>query len=110
MTQAIPDTTAQLRARAGITANRAQTGSDIENPRDPERNAPKSVYLCTEAAGNITGQIIDSSGLPMALYSPRHVTRVIHKSAPWTLDELDALIPNSLTQGLVNPAPPPQPE
>jgi NAD(P)-dependent dehydrogenase (short-subunit alcohol dehydrogenase family) len=110
MTQAIPDTTTQLRARSGITANRAQTGRDIENPRDPERNAPKSVYLCTEAAGNITGQIIDSSGLPMALYSPRHVTRVIHKSAPWTLDELDDLIPNSLTQGLVNPAPPPLPE
>jgi len=115
MTQGVPDAALQVRARSGITgagtiAEETSRG-EVENPRDPERNAPKCVYLCTEAAGNITGQVIGTAGLPMTLYSPRHVSRVIHKDGPWTLDELDVLVPSSLTQGIPNPAPaPPPPE
>ncbi len=104
MTQGVPDTARQLRERAGIITRQTEV-QEVENAHDPERNAPKSVYLCTEAAGNITGQVIGTSGLPMTLYSARHVTRVIHKSSRWTLDELDLLVPNSLTQGISNPAP-----
>ncbi len=104
MTQGVPDTARQIRERAGIATRQADV-QEVENPRDPERNAPKSVYLCTEAAGNITGQLFGTAGLPMTLYSPRHVTRVIHKSGRWTLDELDLLIPSSLTQEVPNPAP-----
>ncbi|MBI4200744.1 MAG: SDR family NAD(P)-dependent oxidoreductase [Chloroflexi bacterium] len=110
MTQGVPDTARQVRAQRGIITRQAETAWEVENPRDPERNAPKVVYLCTEAAANITGQVIGTSGLPMTLYSPRHVARVIRKDGAWTLDELEVLIPNSLTQGLPNPAPalPPQ--
>ncbi|MBI4311042.1 MAG: SDR family NAD(P)-dependent oxidoreductase [Chloroflexi bacterium] len=111
MTQGIPDTAREIRAQRGITT-RQEERQEVENPRDPERNAPKVVYLCTEAAGNITGQVIGTSGLPMSLYSPRHVSRVIHKDGRWTLDELETLMPSSLTQGIPNPAPaapPPQP-
>jgi len=105
MTQAVPDTARQIREQRGITTRQATATQQVENPRDPERNAPKAVYLCTEAAGNITGQVIGTSGLPMSLYSSRHVTRVIHKDSPWTLDELDMLMSNSLTMGISNPAP-----
>ncbi|MBI4339171.1 MAG: SDR family NAD(P)-dependent oxidoreductase [Chloroflexi bacterium] len=110
MTQGIPDTAREIRAQRGITT-RQQEVQEVESPRDPERNAPKVVYLCTEAARNITGQVIGTSGLPMTLYSPRHVSRVIHKDGRWTLDELDTIMPSSLTQGIPNPAPaapPPQ--
>ena len=64
-------------------------------PGDPDNNAPKAVYLCTESAGSITGQVIGTSGWPMTLYSPRHVIKSIHKEGRWTLDELDDLIPIS---------------
>lgn len=111
MTATIPETAKQIREQLGITGGREHAGRSIENPRDPERNAPKCVYLATAAAGNISGQIIDTAGLPMSLYSARHVTRVIHKNGRWTLDELEPLMPSSLTQGLVNPSPvPPQTE
>ena len=83
-------------------------GPPIEGPSaamDPGNNAPKSVYLCTEAGGAITGQVIGVSGWPMTLYAPRHVTGSIHKNGRWTLDELDELIPISLAAGLVNPVP-----
>ncbi len=72
----------------------------------PESNAPKIVYLCTETAGSITGQVIGTHGWTTSLYPARHSTKSIHKDGAWTLDELEHLVPVSLTAGLVNPAPP----
>ena len=115
MTATIPETTQQLRqqqraaASAGAPTGMTTQGSPILGPpeaRDPENNAPKAVYLCTEAGGAITGQVIGTSGWPMTLYSPRHVIKSIHKNGRWSLDELDDLIPISLGAGLVNPVPP----
>ena len=122
MTASVPESTQQLRqqqrtqsaaAAAGAQAQGMATqGAPIQGPeeaRAPENNAPKAVYLCTEAGGSITGQVIGTSGWPMTLYSPRHVIRSIHKSGRWTLDELDELIPISLGAGLVSPVPPQPP-
>jgi len=72
----------------------------------PESNAPKIVYLCTEAADGITGQVIGTHGWTTSLYSARRPTKSIHKDGSWTLDELERIVPISLTAGLVNPAPP----
>jgi NAD(P)-dependent dehydrogenase (short-subunit alcohol dehydrogenase family) len=108
MTETVPDSSRQLRAAAVATTEIRTQGEPIQGPpeaRDPANNAPKAVYLCSEAAGNITGQVIGTSGWQMTLYSPRHVTRSIHKNGRWTLDELDELIPISLAQGLTNPRP-----
>ena len=108
MTETVPDSSRQLRAAAVATTEILTQGEPIQGPpeaRDPANNAPKAVYLCSEAAGNITGQVIGTSGWQMTLYSPRHVTRSIHKNGRWTLDELDELIPISLAQGLTTPMP-----
>ena len=108
MTETVPDSSRQLRAAAVATTQIRTQGEPIQGPpeaRDPANNAPKAVYLCSEAAGDITGQVIGTSGWQMTLYSPRHVTRSIHKNGRWTLDELDELIPISLAQGLTNPMP-----
>ena len=120
MTATVPESTTQLRRQQGAGATavaapvqaRAPQGGPIEGPeeaRDPENNAPKVAYLCTEAGGSITGQVIGTSGWPMTLYSPRHVTKSIHKNGRWTLDDLEQLIPISLGDGLVNPVPPQAP-
>jgi hypothetical protein len=37
---------------------------------------------------------------------PRPVMTLYQPSGPWTLDQLDVLVPQALTRGLVNPAPP----
>ncbi len=115
MTESIPESTTQLRQqqRTQAAPTQAQSqGPPIQGPpeaRDPANNAPKAVYLCTEAAGNITGQVVGVSGWQATLYSPRHVTRSIHKNGRWTLDELDDLIPIAIGEGLVNPVPPQAP-
>lgn len=112
MTETIPESTQQMRQQARTPApaqtGMASQGAPIQGPpeaRDPENNAPKALYLCSEPGGAITGQVIGSSGWPMTLYSPRHVTRSIHKNGRWTLCELDDLIPISLAAGLTNPMP-----
>ena len=119
MTSTIPESTQQLRQQQRAAAapaapgpGMATQGSPILGPeeaRDPANNAPKAVYLCTEAAGDITGQVIGTSGWSMTLYSPRHVIKSIHKNGRWTLDELDELMPISLGAGLDNPVPPQPP-
>ncbi|MCH8061700.1 MAG: SDR family NAD(P)-dependent oxidoreductase [Chloroflexi bacterium] len=120
MTETIPESTTQLRqqqrgAAASAAAGGGQMatqGAPIQGPpeaRDAENNAPKAVYLSSEAGGSITGQVIGVSGWPMTLYSPRHVAKSIHKNGRWTLDELDDLMPVSLGAGLVNPVPPAEP-
>lgn len=116
MTETIPESTQQLRqatrAAAAPAATMATQGAPIQGPpeaRDPENNAPKAAYLMSELSGDLTGQVIGTSGWPMTLYSPRHTTKSIHKNGRWTLDELDDLIPISLANGLSNPMPPTPP-
>jgi len=118
MTATIPESTHQLRQQQRATAgqettpNVQQSGSILgpDEARAPENNAPKVVHLCTEEASEITGQVFGTGGWPMTLYSPRHITKSIHKSSRWTLDDMDELIPISLGAGLINPMPPQEPK
>ena len=103
---------AGIAGRPGVIGGGQMAGrtQDMEQAaRDPLNNAPKVVYLCTEAGGQVTGQVIGTTGWQMSLYSPRHVIRSIHKDGRWTLDELEQLVPISLASGIVNPAPAPEP-
>ena len=108
MTDTVPQSTTDLRQQqreaVGLDVQRDRS-QPPEEYRDPANNAPKVVYLCTEAADGITGQVIGTSGWALSLYSPRHVIKSIHKNGKWTLDELDDLIPISLAEGLINPDP-----
>ena len=98
MTEGMPET-----ARAYIEQWGRSSGAPVmEGARSAERNAPKIAYLCTEAAANITGQVIGTFGLPMTIYSPRQVVRTLLKSGDWTLDDLDLIMPNSLTKDLAS--------
>ena len=96
MTDTVPQSTTDLRQQqreaVGLDVQRDRS-QPPEEYRDPANNAPKVVYLCTEAADGITGQVIGTSGWALSLYSPRHVIKSIHKNGKWTLDELDDLIP-----------------
>lgn len=67
---------------------------------------PMIVYLCTEEAANINGQVFYCFGGRVGLYAPVTEMKTIYKHGRWTLDELSALVPATLAAGLVNPAPP----
>ena len=111
MTQSIPTAAADIRAQAGIVrAGRAASVAaawpeDGPQTGDPENNAPTVTWLCTDAGGAVSGQVIGSSGWQASRYSFRQVTRSIAKSDHWTVDELSRAVPLQLVAGIDNPAP-----
>ena len=105
MTESIPQSTADLRNNLSESTGQVSSTPPPE-ASDPANNAPKVVYVCTDAAEGITGQVFGTHGWALSLYSPRHVAKSIHKEGQWTLEELDEIMPISLTNGLINPVPP----
>jgi len=72
----------------------------------PEDVAPIVVYLATDAAADINGNIFGAMGGQISLYTYPTPVKSIHKNGRWTLDELQEIMPATLAIGMVNPAPP----
>jgi 3-oxoacyl-[acyl-carrier protein] reductase len=80
---------------------------ELTNPPAPETVAPFIIYLCTDAAADINGQVFDVTGGSIALYSePVKKKSIDKKEGLWTLEELIDLVPKVLLEGYKNPAPP----
>jgi NAD(P)-dependent dehydrogenase (short-subunit alcohol dehydrogenase family) len=107
MTQQVPDSARELRARAGIASAAAARPPAVPQLRDPEYVAPMVGYLCSDDAWNINGQIFHVAGGTVGLAHHPTPMRTLWKPAMWTLDELAAAVPNQLMSGIPNPAPPP---
>ena len=73
----------------------------------PEDVAPMIVFLASDHAANVNGQFFLCAGGSISLVSlPRAVKTIFKPDARWTLDELEQVVPQTLAEGLVNPAPP----
>jgi hypothetical protein len=106
MTQSVPDTTREIRARQGIaTSSSVPPSTSLYGA--PEAVAPFVTYLCTDHAWNINGKVFYVTGGHVALAYEEEAERYIVKNGMWTLDELALLVPQRLMYGIVNPAPPP---
>ncbi|MEA2085655.1 MAG: SDR family NAD(P)-dependent oxidoreductase [Chloroflexota bacterium] len=79
---------------------------ELTNPPGPETVAPFIVYLCTDEAANINGQVFDVTGNNIALYSePVKVKAIDKQEGMWTVEELIKEVPGVLLEGYKNPAP-----
>jgi 3-oxoacyl-[acyl-carrier protein] reductase len=80
---------------------------ELTNPPSPETVTPFIVYLCTDEAADINGQVFDVTGGNIAIYSEPVKKKVITKKGGlWTVEELIGLVPKVLLEGYQNPAPP----
>ena len=80
---------------------------ELTNPPGPETVAPFVVYLCTDEAANINGQVFDVTGNNIAIYSEPVKKKSISKpEGLWTVEELTDMIPRILLEDYHNPAPP----
>ncbi|MFC1903148.1 SDR family NAD(P)-dependent oxidoreductase [Chloroflexota bacterium] len=80
---------------------------ELTNPPGPETVAPFVVYLCTDEATDINGQVFDVTGGNIAIYSePIKKESIIKDEGSWTLEELIDMVPKVLLKGYQNPAPP----
>ena len=105
MTQSVPDAARQL--RADRPQDREVTPQELAMHR--EDIGPFVAYLSSDQAASINGQtFLVYDGVITKLSLPRRV-RTIFKQGRWTTEELLEMVPQNLTQGLVNPSPPQAP-
>jgi NAD(P)-dependent dehydrogenase (short-subunit alcohol dehydrogenase family) len=72
----------------------------------PEDVAPMVTFLASDHASAVNGQFFLCAGGSISLVSqPRPVKTIFHAEGAWTLDELEDVVPLTLAEGLVNPAP-----
>jgi len=80
---------------------------ELTNPPRPETVGPFIVYLCSEEAADINGQVFDVTGGDIAIYSePVKKQTITKKQGLWTVEELIEQVPRVLLDGYKNPAPP----
>jgi len=68
----------------------------VSNPPEADTIPPLLMYLCTEEASQITGQVFDIFGQHLAIYEPAHKKATIFKPTSWTVDELRDVVPSGL--------------
>jgi 3-oxoacyl-[acyl-carrier protein] reductase len=71
----------------------------------PEGVAPLVTWLCTDAAANVNGQDFVISAEQVSLMSQPRPSATVFSETPWSLDQLDGLLPQTLTRGLRNEFP-----
>jgi 3-oxoacyl-[acyl-carrier protein] reductase len=77
------------------------------NPPKPETVGPMMVYLCTDEAADVNGQIFDVFGGEISIFSePVKAFTITKEEGQWTVAELLEQVPAVLLQGYRNPAPP----
>lgn len=62
--------------------------------------APFIVFLCSDAASNISGRTFNVMGGQISLYSEPELERTIYNKGRWTVEELLDVVPGTLGQGL----------
>ena len=76
------------------------------HPPMPESIAPLIVYLSTDEASDINGQVFRIDGNRIALFSAPLESNSVHKETGlWTLEELKEVVPKAVLKGYKNPAP-----
>jgi NAD(P)-dependent dehydrogenase (short-subunit alcohol dehydrogenase family) len=86
--------------RYGVTANAiapiartrmsANVPQDLAENGEPEDVAPMVVYLLSDKARHITGQIYTAVGGKIAVWNQPHEVRAMYKDGRWTPEEIEA--------------------
>jgi hypothetical protein len=71
--------------------------------RDPDNVAPIVVYLASDAAANVNGQVFHARGYGYTLLAQPHAVRHIKHGRRWDPEELVKLFPETLGGNLKQP-------
>jgi len=97
----------QRRIDKGDEFARQELG-DLEK-QNPEDIAPMVVYLASDEAANINGQIFAVYSGIIQLLSHPAIVKTIQKQSRWTYEEIAEVFPSAIEWELINPAPPAPP-
>ncbi len=94
----------EIRKQQGIVREESAL-RQLEN-LSPEDVAPMVAFLASDRAAGVSGQFFLCAGPSYSLLSQPRPIKTIFKAGRWTVDELVEIVPQTLTEGLANPAPP----
>ena len=92
--------------REGFAGGAPPTDISELNPDDV---APLAVFLASDAADDVNGQVLFIGGSKISYVQPPRPIKTIYKPSNWTVDELIQAVPGTLMDGVPNPAPPAEP-
>jgi NAD(P)-dependent dehydrogenase (short-subunit alcohol dehydrogenase family) len=75
----------------------------VGTERDPDNVAPLVVYLASDAAANVNGQVFHSYGYSYTLLEQPHAVRSIRSDGRWDPEELARIFPETLGGALKPP-------
>jgi len=105
MIATVPQKARQIRQERGVSIAAAVPATVPPLRSEPEDVAPFVVYLSTDAASGINGQIFMVRGGVVSLLNYPAPARTITKLGRWTPEEIASVFPHTLGMDLVNPAP-----
>jgi NAD(P)-dependent dehydrogenase (short-subunit alcohol dehydrogenase family) len=94
----------EIRKQQGILREESAL-RQLEN-LDPDDVAPMVAYLASDEAAGVNGQFFLCAGTSYSLLSQPRPIKTIFKTGRWSVDELIDIVPQTLADGLANPAPP----
>ncbi len=100
MTASVPQSTRSLRAGAFPPAPEGVA------TRDPDDVAPMVVWLSSDAASDVTGQVVHCAGNQISVMNHPEPVRSMVKDGRWTVEEIAAVFPETIGFEMTNPAPP----
>src|SRR6266566_8095446 len=75
----------------------------VGTERDPDKVAPIVVYLSSDAAANVNGQVFHARGFGYTLLAQPHAVRHIKHGRRWDPEELTKIFPETLGGNLKQP-------
>jgi len=90
MTQSIPSATPEQ--KAAVEKLQKMT---------PDKNAPLAVYLCSDAAKGVTGQVFGTRMHEIYLFSSPRPIRVVQRTEGWTPESIAAITAPALKTGFM---------
>ena len=79
--------------RRQLNAEEARDAEVREREMSPDNVAPPVVYLASEEADWINGQVIGASGYQVSLFNQPEMVRQIQGKEPWTVDDMFQRMP-----------------
>lgn len=78
------------RMTSSIPTNTPEQKAEVDKLKKmtPDKNAPLAVYLCSEAAKGVTGQVFGTRMHEIYLFSSPRPIRIIHRAEGWTPDSI----------------------
>jgi NAD(P)-dependent dehydrogenase (short-subunit alcohol dehydrogenase family) len=104
MAATVPETARTARSARGLETGLGERRFPLQH-MTPENVSPFVVYLATDAARDINGQLFHVMGGMVALLNYPAPVRTIQKDGRWTPEEIATIFPHTLGLDLGNPAP-----